>query len=217
MIINLDLGHSISGPGTGASGLMSEVDVNRKVGSELIKLFHVGGHTVNNCTVDYATSTSEQLKGIVTKSNSHKCDLFVSLHLNSGGGRGTETYVCTGASKSTNAIATRVNNSVSNSCNFVNRGVKEAGFYVLKNTTAPAILVEICFVDSPEDSSKLNVLKIAKALYTGITGQVAPEEPTTGELYYRVVCGSFKDKSLAEQRASEVENLTGFDAFFSCI
>ena len=178
MILGIDMGHSLSGPGTGSSDILSEVDINRKVGKELIRMLQEKGHTVINCTVDYASSESEQLKGIVAKANAQRLDYFISLHLNSGGGTGTETYVAPGAATTTRNKATDVNNAVVASCNFTNRGIKEGNFYVLKNTTASALLVEICFVDSQTDANKLNTYNVAKGLFKGITGEEYVANPS---------------------------------------
>ena len=112
------------------------------------------GHTVIDCTCENAV---KQLSGIVSKANAQALDVFCSIHLNAGGGHGTETYIWNGswsAKESNRAIAKRVNDLVVASCGFKNRGVKEANFYVLKETVAPAILVEVCFVDSQEDANK---------------------------------------------------------------
>jgi N-acetylmuramoyl-L-alanine amidase len=52
------------------------------------------------------------------------------------------------------------------------RGVKEAGFVVLTETSMPAILAEISFVSSPTDEQRLRNdgyrEQIAEALYRGI-------------------------------------------------
>ena len=92
MKIGIDMGHSLSGAGTGASSLLTEVVENRKIGNRLIEILKEKGHTVVNCSVDSASSTSNQLSGIVKKANAQTLDLFVSIHLNAGGGHGTETY-----------------------------------------------------------------------------------------------------------------------------
>lgn len=168
MKIGIDMGHSLSGAGTGASSLLSEVTENRKIGKALISMLQEKGHTVVNCTVDSASSTAKQLNGIVTKANAQSLDLFVSIHLNAGGGHGTETYTC--ASSSAKAKAKTINDLVASSCNFRNRGLKEASYHVLANTKAPALLIEVCFVDSSEDKSKLNTDAVARAIFKGITG-----------------------------------------------
>lgn len=174
MIIGIDCGHSIKGSGCGAVGILSESVENRKVGNRLMELLKIGGHTVVNCSVDYASNTNEQLAGIVRKANAQRLDLFVSIHFNSGGGHGTETYVYSSTS-SARAKAQAINDHVVKSCGFRNRGLKYSkDLYVLKYTNAPAILHEVCFVDSVEDSNKLNTEAVAKAIYKGITGQEAP-------------------------------------------
>lgn len=187
MIIGIDKGHSLSGAGTGAASLMSEVVENRKIGNELISLLRSMGHTVIDCSVDQASSVNSQLAGIVQKANAQKLDLFVSIHLNSGGGHGTETYIYSGsyAGKEANRQkAVIINNAIVGSCAFRNRGVKEANFYVLRETVAPAVLVEVCFVDSSEDKGKLNTSAVARAMATAITGQAiqapAPSTPSGG-------------------------------------
>lgn len=55
---------------------------------------------------------------------------------------------------------------------FVNRGVKQAAFYVLRGTYAPGILVEMGFMTNPGDQKKMNDkkvrAKIAKTIYRGV-------------------------------------------------
>ena len=208
MRIGIDMGHSLSGAGTGASGLLNEVVENRKVGKRLIEMLQEKGHFVVNCSVDSASSTNSQLQGIVKKANAQSLDLFVSLHFNAGGGHGTETYVLNGASTSTRNKAKAINNAVASSCNFRNRGVKEASYYVLRNTVASAILVEICFVDSNEDKGKLNTEAVARAIFKGITGTeyVAPAPKER----YQVRIFSFTSKADAENCSRKISDTFGW-------
>lgn len=222
MKIGIDMGHSISGAGTGSSGLLSEVAENRKIGKRLIELLKEKGHTVVNCTVDYASSTDAQLSGIIKKANAQNLDLFVSIHLNAGGGHGTESYVYNGTysfKESNKAIAKKINDAVASSCGFRNRGVKEANFYVLRETVAPAVLVEVCFVDSSEDKGKFNAESVARALFKGITGAeyISPTtatNPSTGasDVKYRVVCGTYADRNNAVKQQERLKQ-AGFDSF----
>lgn len=176
MVIGVDMGHSLSGAGTGATGVMKEVEKNREVGHRLIQMLQEHGHTVINCTVDYANSVNEQLANIVNKANAQHLDYFVSLHLNSHKDQtanGTETWIYNGQysnKNETRAFAERVNNAVVHSCGFRNRGVKEGGYYVCGYTNATAILVEICFCSSPVDKDKWNTENIARGLFKGIIG-----------------------------------------------
>lgn len=170
MKIGIDMGHSLSGIGGGAVGVLSETVENRKIGKRLIELLQSAGHTVVNCTVDSASSVGNQLAGIVQKANAQKLDYFLSIHLNAGGGHGTETYVYS-SNSSAKSKAQIINDKIAASCGFRNRGLKySTGLYVLANTSAPAMLVEVCFVDSQEDAGKLNTEKVARAMFEGITG-----------------------------------------------
>jgi len=53
-----------------------------------------------------------------------------------------------------------------------NRGVKQAGFYVLGGAAMPAILVEIGFVTNPKEERRLKDAKyrdeIARAIFSGL-------------------------------------------------
>lgn len=170
MRIGVDMGHSLSGAGSGAVGIKKETDMNRLAGKRLISMLQEKGHTVVNCTVDSATSVDNQLIGIVQKANAQALDLFVSLHLNSFANEtanGVETYVYTGANKT---IAKRVNDELATKIGWYNRGVKEATYYVLRKTSAPAILVELGFCSNRGDMDKFVAENVARALFKGITG-----------------------------------------------
>ena len=170
MRIGINCGHTVSGqPGCGAIGFIDESMETRNVGKALIELFKNGGHTVVDCTNDYAKSTSENLATIVAMANAQPLDLFVSIHFNAGGGRGTEVYTYGGA-KLPEAVS--VCGSIA-ALGFNNRGVKDgSSLYVVRRTSATAMLIEICFVDS-DDAEKYRSVgydKIAAAIYSAITG-----------------------------------------------
>lgn len=170
MKIGIDMGHSLSGAGSGAVGVKKETDMNRLAGKRLIAMLQEKGHTVINCTVDSASTVDNQLVGIVQKANAQALDIFVSLHLNcfsNETANGVETYVYTGANKT---IAKRVNDELARTVGWYNRGVKEATYYVLRKTNAPAMLIELGFCSNKGDMDKWNTEVIAKAIFKGITG-----------------------------------------------
>ncbi len=153
---------------TGASKYLNELKEDRKVKDEVIRLLKSQGHTVYDCTDDSGTSQSANLSNIVKKCNAHSVDLDVSIHLNAGGGTGVEAYIYNSSSKAKDE-ATRVCSKVASALGIKNRGVKTStSLYVLKNTKAPALLVECCFVDSTTDRDKWNAAKCAKAIVEGI-------------------------------------------------
>lgn len=226
MIVGVDMGHSLSGAGTGAVGIVKEVDKNREVGKKLIAMLQEKGHTVVNCTVDSASSTNSQLQGITTKANAQKLDIFVSLHLNSFNGQayGVETYVYNGsyAGKDSNkAVAKRIQDKLVAQVGWYNRGVKEANYFVLRETVAPAVLVELGFCDSSKDMNLWNADKIAKALFEGITNTVyTPPAPpvSSGDAgkMFRVVCGTYADRANAVAQQEKLKK-AGFDSFLVAI
>lgn len=168
MEIILNAGHTKSGAGTGAVGLLIESEETRKIVS-LVKHYLEGkGHTVRVDNVDKAKTQGEYLKAVVERANKYDADLFVSVHLNAGGGRGSECYTWKGK-KTAKALGVC---EELNELGFRNRGVKDGSkLYVIRKTKATALLVEVCFVDSKEDYSlyrRNGVNKIAQAITRGI-------------------------------------------------
>nr|DAE48788.1 MAG TPA: Cell wall hydrolase autolysin [Caudoviricetes sp.] len=179
MIIGVDKGHTVQNGGVcGACGLLKESVENRPVGNKVIEKLKALGHTVIDCSCDYSKDRDEQLAAIVKKANAQKLDLFLSLHLNAGGGTGAEVYTTnTSGAKSE---AKKLVDTYCNRTGFKNRGHKYAEFYVLRHTVAPAMLIEMAFVDTEADYKKWNDLGaelIANAIVEGITGQVVQEKP----------------------------------------
>lgn len=176
MIINVHGGHSLKC--RGASGLLDEVNEDRKVKNRVIELLRANGHTVYDCTDDNGATQNSNLKAIVSKCNDHKVDLDVSIHLNAGGGTGTEVYIYSDSSKAKDE-ATRIAEKISNALGIRNRGVKVSkNLYVLRKTNSPALLVECCFVDNATDKAHWNADKCAKAIVEGILNKSVNEHPT---------------------------------------
>lgn len=219
MIFNIHAGHNPDGKiGCGAIGLIKESTEARNVRTEVCRQLQVLGHTVYDCTCDNGTSQNDVLSKIVAKCNSHRVDLDVSIHFNCGANdkkgngvtAGTEVYVYNRATTNRKACnyALNVVNSIS-ALGFKNRGVKEnSSLYFLRKTTAPAILIECCFVDDADDVKLYDAKKIASAIVYGLTGQkVTTETPkkTESSTLYRVQVGSFKDKKNAKNLITKLK------------
>lgn len=168
MKIALNAGHTLYGKGKGAVGYINESEETRKVLNALIPLLEAKGHKVVNATVDTASTQSAYLRKSVEIANKSKADLFVSIHFNAGGGNGCEAYTWKGEKVKQ---AVKICDNLSKE-GFRNRGVKNgSNFYVVRNTTMVAILVEVCFVDSKKDCDlykKVGIAKIAQAIADGI-------------------------------------------------
>ncbi len=130
--------------------------------------------TKAGCTV--LTVQEKNLSAICSAANNWDTDLFVSIHCNAANkrARGTETFAYHG-SKEGNRLAACIQNQLVNSIDTTDRGVKEAGFYVLKYTDAPAALVEIAFIDNEDDEALLleHQDDIARAIARGVTDRLA--------------------------------------------
>jgi N-acetylmuramoyl-L-alanine amidase len=161
----INAGHTKFGKGTGANGYLNESKETRKIAYELMKLLSDSGHEVIPAVFD---RSSNNLKEAVDLANSEGADLFVSIHLNAGGGQGCEAFTWKGqkvsqAEKALNGLK---------SLGFRNRGIKDgSNLYVIKNTKMTAILIEVCFVDNKSDAdlyNRVGVANIARAIYRAI-------------------------------------------------
>lgn len=169
MKINVHAGHNYHVPGAG--GQFSETREDRRVKDKLIALLRAEGHTVYDCTDEDARTQNANLAAIVRKCNAHSVDLDVSIHFNAfnGTAHGTEVWVPNGSSQ--RARAKRICDKIS-ALGFDDRGVKSTNsLYVLRNTKAPALLVECCFCDSRIDARLYDADTMAKAIAEGILGK----------------------------------------------
>lgn len=175
MIIGIDMGHTLNPGNYGAIGIKNEPDETRNVGKRLISYLKCMGNTVVNVTQDYANTRPESLQKRVKAANAQKLDLFVSLHFNIADGKSNGSEVYTYGGKKLPA-AVRVLNNL-NKLGFKNRGIFDGSkLYVLKRTKAPAMLVEIAYIDSPTDMAIYKPDAVARALAEGITGKKIPQK-----------------------------------------
>lgn len=182
MKIGINCGHTVDGqPGSGAVDYISESTETRRVGIKLEKLLSKAGHTVYDCTDDYASSENDNLNKIVAMANKQPLDLFVSIHFNSGGGRGTEVFTYGGKK---HAEAVNVCNAL-HALGFKNRGIKDGSdLYVVRKSKAKAMLIEVCFVDTDDAElyQKIGAERIAQTICNAITGQSNEEDIDMEEL-----------------------------------
>ncbi len=176
MIVGVDCGHTVSGTiGSGAVGYINESNETRAVGYRLMECLRKKGVTVADCTNDYASSVGGNLSSIVAAANAQPLDLFVSIHFNSGGGRGVEVYTYNGERFPSSELVCENMARLG----FVNRGIKDgSNLYVIRRSNARAMLVEVCFVDTRSDVDLYNRLgpqKIAEAICDAIVGEKEEE------------------------------------------
>lgn len=164
---NVHGGHNSIVPG--AAKYLNEVTEDRKVKHKVISLLKAAGHTVYDCTDDSGQTQSKNLANIVSKCNKHSVNLDISIHLNAGGGTGTEVLYTSSSGK---AWAEKVSKAVASALGLKNRGArKRDNLYVLNHTKSTAILVECCFVDSQTDKNAWDADKCAEAIVEAVTGE----------------------------------------------
>jgi len=108
--------------------------------------------------------------------NQAGADFFISIHCDAWHKEtvsGISTHIFRGGSEVSMALATRVQTAlIGRFPDHADRGVKLAGFCVLRYTLMPAILVECEFISNPETRKFLrepeNQLAIARAIAEGV-------------------------------------------------
>lgn len=134
----------------GASGYLDEYDCDRAFVSQLIGAFDNQGWYVTDCTNDGGDERAE-LREECRIANSSGADLFIAVHFNAGGGTGTEVWHYPGSSAK--GYAEDVSRELAAALGLPNRGAKDTTrLYVINHTEMPAILIEVCFVDTEEDA-----------------------------------------------------------------
>lgn len=166
----ISVGHTKSGNiGSGASKYLDESDCTRQIAPLVVKYLQQLGNTAIKLQID--NSDSKDYVKRTNQANAMGGDLFVEIHLNSGGGTGCEVLTANGSKATTQSV--KISQCISKALGITNRGHKITnGLYVLNHTKMPSLLVECCFVDSQIDYKAYNADKIAIAIVEGLTGQV---------------------------------------------
>ena len=172
MVIGVNCGHTVSGAGYGAVGLIKESEHTRLVGQALMSLLRTAGAGVVDCTVDSANTQAEYLAAAVALADRQNLDWFISIHFNASAehtGSGVEVYTYEGRQYQD---ALEVCNNIAE-LGFKNRGVKAGtGLYVIRKTKAKSMLIEVCFCDNEEDVALYNAAggaqAITKAIYKAV-------------------------------------------------
>lgn len=149
--IELHPGHWIN-PGSGASGIINEVAEARRVTKRVYEILRA--HNVPSTYFEDNTS-SNQRQNLNTLVKHHKADnngLIVSVHFNAVAGVtdhdiGTEVLYY-----SERELAAKIAAGISRVSGLTNRGAKRrTNLAVLTQTYEPAVLIEVCFVNSNAD------------------------------------------------------------------
>ena len=197
MKILIDRGHSYSAPG--AVGYVKEVELTHKWGEAIYnKIRALGGDAV---LLQDGATVSTDLSVPVKQANAFGKDcVFLSVHANSAAdptANGSEIFCYKGAYKGkTKELTDAVYNAYRSVVpDLRNRGVKQADYYVLRETVMPATLLELGFVGNHKDAVTISdpgVIErgadaMARALMA-VAGQkpTAPTESYLTEGFYYI-------------------------------
>ncbi|NJL23373.1 MAG: N-acetylmuramoyl-L-alanine amidase, partial [Leptolyngbyaceae cyanobacterium SM1_3_5] len=155
VVIVIDPGHGGPDPGAIGIGGLRETDIVLDISRQVGAILERQGVSV------VMTRTSErnlELEPRVQIADRANADLFVSIHANAismsrPDVNGIETYFY--GSSASQRLAQAIQSSIIRNVGGVDRGVRSARFYVLRNTDMPAVLVETGFVTGRDDARNL--------------------------------------------------------------
>ncbi len=150
MKILIDPGHGGNDPGAISNG-MAEADLTGQLGD-----------VVKRQLAGYDADVQLSPRGTPSEraafANRSGAGLFVSIHVNAGGGSGYESHVHPKAPRDWKNAAKAIHVAVAGfyaQRGFPDRGLKESNFAVLRETKVPAVLLENLFIDNPKDAAFL--------------------------------------------------------------
>ncbi|MER7471958.1 N-acetylmuramoyl-L-alanine amidase [Micromonospora sp. NPDC000018] len=154
--VYIDPGHGGTDPGAIGNGLQEKA-------LTLAIALQTRSILLSNWSVDVRMSrTSDVTRSLTYRTddaNAWGADLFVSVHINSGGGTGFESYRYPTTDTATvnlhNALHSQVLSGMRSIGAVADRGKRTANFHVLRETTMPAVLTENLFIDTVADANLL--------------------------------------------------------------
>lgn len=176
--IILDVGHGGTDLGARAHGPYCEEKKLCLQTARLVKKYlnQLGYHVVMTRETDAFVSLHRRVE-IATQASG---DLFVSVHFNSTRNpiaQGIEVFFHDNRedrtrSSSSRKLADAVLGKVIRRTSAVSRGVKKGNFYVIRETSMPAILVEGGFISNPDERSLLRTREYQEQIARGIADGV---------------------------------------------
>ena len=158
-VITLDAGHGGSDPGAiGAEGtrekhitLAITKYVQELLEDEGAKVYMTRTTDVDVCGPN--ASDRDELQARVNVAEKNNSDLFVSLHINSSVNKNVGGFSSYYFPKTDNdlKIAQAIQNKLAKNFGVDNLGVRQANFYVIKRSSMPATLLELCFISNPRE------------------------------------------------------------------
>ncbi|MBE7117272.1 N-acetylmuramoyl-L-alanine amidase [Bacillus paranthracis] len=210
--IMIDAGHGAHDSGAVGNGLR-EKDIVLKIA---LKTQEILVNRFNNVEAHLTRfdDTFVTLSGRAAYANQKGVDAFVSIHCNSGGGYGFESFRMEGVNDARtvgfqNAIHKHLSAVYANNVSpYRDRGMKQSNLAVLRETNMIAVLTENLFMDNAEIkhfNDAAFIEKIAEAHAEGIAEFFGLSRKQAPQKSYRIIMGDFNDKAWMESTLAKVK------------
>jgi N-acetylmuramoyl-L-alanine amidase len=168
----IDAGHGGYDRGGIPGQRVSEKEMTLDVAQRLKKVLSSNGYHV---VMTRDTDVFVPLGTRVAIANSYRNAIFVSVHFNSAkrtGAGGIETYFY---GRDSLQLASAIHYYVAGGAPSANRNVRRRGYYVLRKTNVPAVLVECGFLTNPTEAALAQTAsyrqKLAEEIAAGVRGR----------------------------------------------
>lgn len=225
----LGVGHGGQDPGAIGNGF-NEKDLTLAIALEAQKVLVRHGVTVQmSRTKDENDALTEEIK----ECNAFKPDIAVDIHINAGGGDGAEVFYHykggTSLLLATNIVSEiaktgqNLRTGTSGKANGLKYKLNSSGndyFGFIRQTSAPAVIVECAFIDNKTDIAIIDTLAEQKAMGVAIAkgilktldiAYVEEKKTETSGKIYRVQVGAYSVKANAEAMQKKLKT-DGYDA-----
>ena len=226
--VSIEIGHGGSDPGA-ARGDILEKNINLTVGLELKR--QLERHGVN-VLINRIDDRGFKVADFLAQAKGFNPDAGISVHTNAfnGTANGFEVFRNTNAFKTTsNLLCAGIEREVKK-LGQTSRGIKESPF-IMSSLPCPTAYCELGFLDNPNDYSRFNTPEKQRLFGTAYAkgildyfavewkeeGQASSEAaapPSTGGVLFRVVAGSFSNKSNADAQVKLLKS-KGIDCFIA--
>ena len=171
---------------SGASGILNETTENRRVAKKIFEILKGSNVPCTYFEDNTSTKQSDNINTLIKHHNADRNGLIVSVHFNSSGATTNRAIGTEVLYYNQQELATKISKAISDVTGggLLNRGaIKRTDLGVLARTYEPAIIIEICFVNSTVDAAIYRrdfdkiCLAIAKELAAHI-GKSIDNKPT---------------------------------------
>jgi N-acetylmuramoyl-L-alanine amidase len=184
-VVMIDAGHGGYDPGAIAEQEIYEKEINLQIAKKVRDFLNPSGITTLLTREEDEDYVPEGTKGRkakkqmdlnyrISKATEAKADIFVSIHVNStvtGNKSGAETFYDFSSEESKN-LAVNIQQELIKISGMNRRIAKPGDFYIIKNTSMPAVIVEVGYLSNFNERKKLQQSwyqeQVARAIAKGI-------------------------------------------------